>query len=40
MPRPNHWQFVLALFALCSSAEIAAQAAGAITTTVTVGGNV
>ncbi len=40
MPRLNHWRFALALFALCSSAEIAAQAAGAITTTVTVGGNV
>jgi len=40
MPQPNRWQFVLAFFALCSSAEIAAQTAGAITTTVTVSGNV
>jgi DMSO/TMAO reductase YedYZ molybdopterin-dependent catalytic subunit len=40
MPRPNVWHLMLALLALCSSAEIAAQAAGSITTTLTVGGNV
>lgn len=40
MSRPNCWHLVLALLVLCSSTEIAAQAAGSITTTLTVGGNV
>jgi len=40
MPRPNLLHLVVALLVLCSSAEIAAQAAGPVSTTVTVGGSV
>jgi len=40
MARLTHWHVLLALLALCSSAETVAQAAAPITTTVTVGGNV
>ena len=40
MPRMTRCQFIVALLALCSCAEIAAQATSAATTTLTVAGNV
>jgi DMSO/TMAO reductase YedYZ molybdopterin-dependent catalytic subunit len=40
MSRVTRWQFIVALLALCCSAEIAAQATSAVTTTLTVAGNV
>jgi len=40
MPRLTCWPFIVALLALCASAEIAAQANAPVTTTISVGGNV
>ena len=40
MPRSIHCPFIIALLALCFSAEIAAQATSPVTMTVTVAGNV
>jgi DMSO/TMAO reductase YedYZ molybdopterin-dependent catalytic subunit len=40
MPRISRWQFMLAFLVLCTSVDTGAQADGAVTTTLAVGGNV